>query len=159
MASVSHLLNWEAEKKHQNGVPVGNWETCGVFLIHTDMPGYLFQCVWVPVPASEALQCEDSFAPQNYTFPKSGRECCILLYLRQKARPAGLSICRACLSSRKCAGDRSYSSPLLVLFCDCSFGCESWGQQPGPGKCPFLGRSEEPTRTGETSFYHLGSCP
>lgn len=110
----------------------GNWETCGVFLIHLDMPGYLFQCVWVP--ASEALQCEDRFSPQNDTFPKSGRACCVLLYLRQKVRPAGFSIWRACLSSRKCAGDRSYSSPLLLLFCGCSFVCESWGQ-PGPGKC------------------------
>lgn len=112
----------------------GNWENCGILLIHIDMPGYLFQCVWVPVPASEALQFEDSFVSQNCTFPKSGRECCILLYLSQKVRPAGLSIC---LSSRSCAEDRSRNCPLLMLFCGCSFVCESWGQ-PGPGKCPLF---------------------
>lgn len=122
----------------------GNWETCGVFLIRVDVPGCLFQCVWVPVPPSKGLQCEDSFVPQNYTFPQSGRECCILLYLSQKVRPAGLSICRACLSSRNCAEDRSCSSPLLVLFCGCSYYVRAGGSLV-LGNAPFLGRSEEPT--------------
>lgn len=49
---VSHLLNWEAKRSIKMVYQFGNWETCGVFLIHIDMPGYLFLCVWVLLPAS-----------------------------------------------------------------------------------------------------------
>lgn len=119
----------------------GNWEACDVFLIHIDVPGCLFQCVWVPIPASEALQCEDSFAPQNYTFPRSGRECCILLYLSQKVRPAGLSICCH-------PGTVQKTDIAAVSSSCCSVAVHLYVRAGGSlllGNAPFLGRSEEPT--------------
>lgn len=43
--------------------------------------------------------------------------------------PAGLGIHRAFLLSWSCAEDSSLSQQSnLVLFCDCSWVCESWGQ-------------------------------
>lgn len=43
MVTVSHLLNWEAEKSVKVAYLPGSWETCGVLLIHADLPGYLCQ--------------------------------------------------------------------------------------------------------------------
>lgn len=34
---------------------LGSWETCGVLLNQADLPGYLCQCVWVPVPAPKVV--------------------------------------------------------------------------------------------------------